>query len=161
MIISKKAFSFFLLIFTILFLGYFRDFVFVNINSLIQAKTYKQEFMMPFTLSFLNKFDYSTLIILKWLNTFLFCFLYFIITLISLQLSFAKSENENFTIITLTSYGAILLISALLILIGFIFSSTSEKMYEFARYLMGMAQSPIILMILIPAFKLLQTKKQE
>ncbi len=48
----------------------------------------------------------------------------------------------------------IIILSAIFIALGFLFSGASAKMYEFARYLMGMLQSPLILMILIPAFKL-------
>ena len=62
--------------------------------------------------------------------------------------------NRNFFKITIWSYVAILLVSGILITIGYVFKGTTEKTYEFARYLMGLAQSPLILMILIPAFKL-------
>jgi fumarate reductase subunit D len=56
-------------------------------------------------------------------------------------------------IITVWVYTGIVLLSGLLMLIGIISGST-ENMYEFARYFMGMAQSPLILMILFPLFKL-------
>ena len=61
--------------------------------------------------------------------------------------------------ITFAVYIAIILISALFIGFGLLFKNSSETMYEFARYLMGMAQSPIILMVLIPALKL--SEKEE
>lgn len=56
--------------------------------------------------------------------------------------------------ITILTYVGIIILSAVFTTIGYLFEGTSEKMYEFARYLMGMAQSPIVLMILIPTFKL-------
>jgi ABC-type Na+ efflux pump permease subunit len=51
-------------------------------------------------------------------------------------------------------YAVVMLLSGLFMILGAAFEGLSDRMYEFARYLMGMVQSPIILMIMIPAFKL-------
>ena len=55
---------------------------------------------------------------------------------------------------TIGLYAFVTVIAGMFMITGYVIEGISEKMYEFARYLMGMAQSPIILMILIPAFKL-------
>jgi hypothetical protein len=44
-------------------------------------------------------------------------------------------------------------------LTGLVLSQFSGKMYEFARYFMGIAQSPLVLMILIPVFKISKKEK--
>ncbi len=130
--------------------GFYRDFIFKNINSLLQAMDAGISYTLPNSLSFLENCNSYTLIKTKWLLTFFFSLSYFLITLITIQLFF---KNKNYSRISVVSYAAISAISGLLMLAGYIIPSLSERMYEFARYLMGMLQSPVILMILFAAFK--------
>ena len=135
----------------LILLGYLRDSIFKSINALLRAWDLDQDYFLPPFLSFLENYEYETLENLKWLLTLLFCLLYLIITILAIKLFF---NNSKYIKIAAFTYVGIIVISAIFILIGYIFNSTSLKMYEFARYLMGMAQSPIVLMILIPTFKL-------
>lgn len=132
-------------------LGFLRDSIFKTINSLLRAWDLDQDYFLPPLLNFLENFQYDTLVNLKWILTLLFSLLYLLLSLITIKMLFG---NRNFFKITIWSYVAILLVSGILITIGYVFKGTTEKTYEFARYLMGLAQSPLILMILIPAFKL-------
>lgn len=138
--------------------GYLRDSVFKTINALLEAWDLDQDYFLPPFLSFLENYEYETLENLKWLLTLLFSLLYLIITILSIKLIF---NNPKYIKIAVFTYIGIVLISGIFILAGLVFHSTSLKMYEFARYLMGMAQSPIILMILIPALKLLEKEKSK
>lgn len=147
---SRKYLYLGLIIVAILFLGFFREMIFKNINALLQAWDAEMEYPMPAFLKFTESLDYGTVVNLKWLLTLLFSLAYLIISLITVKILFHTSK---FTRITIAAYAGIIVLSALFMLAGFLFKSDSEKMYEFARYLMGMAQSPIILMILIPLFK--------
>jgi hypothetical protein len=140
----------------ILFTGYYRDSVFKNINALIKAKDFDMDYSMPGSLHFLQNYNYDTLLNVKWLLTFLFSAIYFLITFVTVKVLFG---NKKYGMLTFIAYLAVVSISILLIFTGYIFPALSEKMYEFARYLMGMAQSPIILMVLIPAFKISETAK--
>lgn len=132
-------------------LGYLRDRIFKTINSLLRAWDLDQDYFLPPFLNFLENYQYETLVNLKWILTLLFSILYLAISLLTIKLLF---RNRTFFKITIWSYVALLFISGLLIIIGYVFKGSSEKTYEFARSLMGLAQSPLILMILIPAFKL-------
>jgi hypothetical protein len=140
-----------LIISLLLFFGYYRDFVFKNINGLLKAWDYNMTYNLPRSLQFFENYDYDTLLNIKWLLTLLFSIIYLLIAIKTIGLLF---ENKKYTRITLAAYIAVTMVSALFIATGLIFKNTSETMYEFARYLMGMAQSPVILMVLIPAFKL-------
>jgi hypothetical protein len=148
---AKKYFFLLLVIITLLFLGYYRDFVFRTMNSMLQAKDHEMPYATPASLQFLDRFSYTQLMNLKWLFTVIFSGLYLVMALITLKIIF---NNRKYLSITIGVYIAIMLVSGLFMLGGFAVESTADRMYEFARYLMGMAQSPIILMILIPAFKL-------
>ena len=154
----KKTALLILIACILLFFGYYRDFVFKNINALLKAWDADMDFKMPPSLFFLENYDYDTLVNIKWLLTILFSFIYLSIAIITIQLLF---NNKKHIRVTVLSYLAITIVSGVFILTGYFFQNTSEKMYEFARYLMGMAQSPIVLMLLIPAFKLSEKENSE
>lgn len=133
--------------------GYLRDTVFKTINAILRAADLEQDYFLPAFISFLQNFEYQTLVNLKWFLTLFFSLLYLILSIIIIKTLF---KDRKYLKITTLTYIGVLLISAGFIAAGLIFKNSSEKMYEFARYLMGMAQSPIILMILIPTFKLME-----
>jgi hypothetical protein len=148
---AKKYILLLLIVCILLLLGYFRDFVFKTINALLQAKQYDALFTSPPTLQFLDGYSARELIKLKWVLTLLFTFVYWGITLFTIKIVFDK---KKFNRLTNGVYIVVLLLSGLLMLLGYAFNGLAEHMYEPSRYLMGIAQSPVILMILIPAFKL-------
>ncbi|HSH66646.1 MAG TPA: hypothetical protein VLB84_12850 [Bacteroidia bacterium] len=149
---AKQYIAIAFLIALILFTGYYRDYLFKNINAVIQSKQYNEQYTtLPSSLYFLNSFGFQTLVNLKWLLTIVFSAVYLILSLLTLKIIFDK---RRYYLITSGVYLTLILISGMFILTGYLFNGISDRMYEFARYLMGMAQSPIILMILIPAFKL-------
>ncbi len=148
---SLKKSLLILIICLLLFLGFYRDFVFKNINALLKAWDFDLEYSMPNSLKLFENLEYATLVNLKWLLTLLFSIIYLIIPVYTIHLLF---KNKKYTVITIYLYVSITVMSSLFILTGVVFENTSDKMYEFARYFMGMLQSPIILMILIPTFKL-------
>jgi hypothetical protein len=147
----KKIISLFTIGCSLLFIGYYRDFIFKSINALLKAWDAEMDYSLSPSLHFLENYEYDTLVNIKWGLTLFFTLIYLLISLLSIKILFDK---KKYLIITLGMYGCILLLSIILIGIGYCFTSLSEKMYEFVRYLMGIAQSPIVLMLLIPIFKL-------
>ncbi len=143
---------------SLLILGYYRDFLFKTINGLLKAWYFDVDYVMPPSLSFLENYQYETLLNLKWILTLLFSILYLIVALTAVKTLF---KERKYLLITVAAYISITLFSCTFMAIGYFFHSTSEKMYEFARYFMGMAQSPVILMILIPAFKIAEKEIPE
>ena len=149
--LTKKIILFTFTTCIILFSGFYRDFVFKSINALIQSHELNVGFSMPPSLSFFQNIEYTTLIKIKWLLTILFSILYLAISIFCIKILF---ENKKFIRITIIVYIALTAISAIFMTLGYFIPGISHNMYSFSRYLMGMAQSPIILMILIPAFKI-------
>ena len=151
-----KKYSFLsLIVVALVFFGFYRDFVFKKINALMKAWDNNMDYSMPPSLKFLENYEYSTLSNIKWLLTLLFTVIYLIISLFTVKVIF---NNKKYLRITIGTFAGITIVSGLFIVVGIVFHSVSEKMYEFARYLMGMVQSPITLMILIPSFKLAEKK---
>lgn len=147
----KKYSYIVLLILIITFFGYYRDFVFVSINAYLKALEYDVDAPLPSILSFMKNPDYSEVSALKWVLTLLFTLIYLGISLLGLKLIF---NNRNYYYITIGLYVAITVVAGTFMVIGFVIKSAAPSLYEFSRYMMGIAQSPLILMILIPAFKL-------
>jgi hypothetical protein len=140
----------------LLFFGYFRETTFKSINALLQAWDADFDYSMPFYLEFTKTLEYDIVVYLKWLLTLLFTLAYLGISLYTIKVIF---NNKVFLKITLVSYIILISISGLLMLTGLVLSQFSDKMYEFARYFMGIAQSPLVLMILIPVFKISEKEK--
>jgi hypothetical protein len=148
---AKKYILLLAIVCVLLLLGYYRDFVFKTINALLQAKDYDAVFTAPPTLQFLDHYSAAGLIKLKWALTLLFTLVYLGLTLFTIRIVF---DEQKYSRLTIGVYIVIMLLSGILMLMGYAFDGLAERMYEPARYLMGLAQSPVILMILIPAFKL-------
>jgi hypothetical protein len=148
---GKKTLYIALIIIVLLIIGFYREFVFKNINALIQAIDADMDYEMPSSLNFLSGYQYQTLINIKWVLTIVFAALYLIISMITIKVIF---DNQKFRKITMMVFLAVTLLSGIFILLGFLIKSRNDNMYEIARFLMGILQSPIILMLLIPAFKL-------
>jgi hypothetical protein len=146
----KKVLFPVLIISLLLVLGFYRDFVFKSLNTLLHAWDAEVDYYIPPSLSFFENYEYDTIVNIKWLLTFIFSLAYLGIALLTVKFYFNK---KRFIRITIVVYAGIIAISGIMILSGMI-TGNSDKMYEFARYFMGMAQSPLILMILFPVFKL-------
>ena len=155
---KKNYLYIFLISVALVFFGYYRDFVFKKINALMQAWDHDMDYTMPPSMRFLESYEYATLENIKWLLTVMFTLIYLAISLFAIKVIFNTRTYRN---ITIGAFIGVTVASGILILLGLIFHSASYKMYEFARYLMGMVQSPIALMVLIPAFIIAEREKPE
>ncbi|MEO6883818.1 MAG: hypothetical protein ABI199_07315 [Bacteroidia bacterium] len=140
----------------ILFFGYLRDFIFIHTNREIGIQYYKMaNDDLPTSLRWMKNFNYLQLIKFKWLFTFLFSGIFLLITLLVTKLLFDK---KNFLKISLYAYIAVFSIALVFTGCGYLIPIFRENGYELSRYFMHIAQSPLIMMVLIPAFKLSEKK---
>lgn len=149
----KKIGFYLLAIIALLILGFYRDFLFKNMNALLQAWDNDMDYSMPISLHFFENLEYTTIMNLKWVFTLVFSLFYLLVSFITIKYMF---QNKKYLRLTFGAYLILISISSVFIFIGMAFENTSDKMYEFAHYLMGITQSPILLMILIPVFKLFE-----
>ena len=151
---NKKIKYIYLGIFIILLvgLGFFRDFLFVNINYYLQELYYKNggDYNLPPSLKFINHFSYIQLYYGKWILTGLFSSAYFIISLKCIQILFKEKKYLQWTLFAYLFVG---FTASLFYLYGLLFNDIAIG-YRFSRIMMGLVQSPFVLMILIPAFQL-------
>jgi hypothetical protein len=155
---TRKYLIWIAIIFALVFLSFYRDYFFRCINAMLMAWDYDMDYPMPSHLSFFEQLDYNTVLNLKWFFTLLFAFLFYVISHFAINYQFS---NKGFNRITLFVFVGLTVFSAIFIGVGFVSSALSERMYEFARFLMGLAQSPFVLMVMIPALMLVEKEKQK
>ena len=119
------------LIITAVALGFLRDHIFVSINHSIES----------------GNDAGGKLSMLKWILTILFSGLYLLHTVAMLYVLF---RSKKYIRISLFCYSFLFSVSFLAGAGGY-FISSFEMVYPFIRMLMGVAQSPVVLMILVPA----------
>ena len=120
-------------------LGFLRDFVFVSINKMIES----------------GNEDTGTLLIFKWGLTIVFSILYLVNTSLILFLIF---RSRKYVVITLLVYSLLFVVSIVAGAAGFIFTSF-ENVYPYIRTVLGIAQSPVVMIILIPTCLIFNTPK--
>jgi len=135
--------------------GYLRLFLFENINLHLANIYYEKDVSSLIEeLSFIKNYSYNTLMWIKWGLTILFTIIYLILTLSVIRILFRNKMAVNITIII---FSFIVIISFLFYAVFGFFNELALG-YRLARFCMGIVQSPLPLMILIPAFKLLNNK---
>ena len=149
----SKIVSFFLALLLIIASGFLRLFLFENINSQLVYLYYHKDFSyMSDKLSILKSFSYDDLMWVKWYLTVFFTITYLFLSCWVLKTVFNRNAYLWYTAYIFTG---VVLISFLLYFGGIVFEEPGEG-YRLARFCMGLVQSPIPLMILIPAFKLME-----
>lgn len=141
----------------IIVLGFFREFVFYNVNAQINYYLHWQDGIPFYTDShfeFLYEWPYEKLIRFKWLMTITFMLLFLINSLIVIYFIFREKAYLYWTIYF---FGFILFISGILTLGWYLFES--DNMYRLSRLMMDFVESPKPLMLLIPAIYLSKNLK--
>ena len=147
----KEALLVFLLIIIFIVVGFFRDAVFMNINSQLYKLYFKNyEYTLPTWLSTFENWPYMKLYYFKYVLTALFVLLYLILSLISVSIFSDNIKNIKWVFYT---YGIVLAMSVITYSTGY-FLNNFPKGFLFTRNLLGLLQSPFIVMIIIPALKL-------
>ena len=142
----------------LLALGFFRETLFVNVNSALYDKLYGENnhYVVGF-LSFVNSFSYKTIYIAKWFITPFFMFLYWFIQRSFLFFLFNEKRITQWLSIL---YLSLFLLAGVFFIAGWAFGKINEG-YTFSRLFMGLLQSPIPCMILIPAMYLYRQPNEE
>lgn len=124
-----------LLVAIIISMGFIRDAVFISINEKTgQGLTAADKYLF----------------ILKWALTFVFSFAYLGFTCLTLHFLF---RVKKYLWIAVFVYASLFGISFIVAVSGYAFFSF-QNVYPFTRTLMGIAQSPIVLLVLVPFFYL-------
>jgi hypothetical protein len=154
----------YLLLFLILFgaLGFFRENFFVGYNHLMYIKYYGEQPVTKIDAYIENFKDipYKTLYYLKYPFTLLSVFLFGLLSTLSIKFIIREKKLVRWVIY---SYLILLTLAGLSMLFGILINKRlQDDEYTLSRWLLGIAQSPIITIVFLASYKLItqQTKTQ-
>lgn len=135
------------------YLGYFREYFFVNLNNIMYQKYYGHtDLPISSLLSFFKLFSYNTLYFSKYFLTLFWIGLFYALNFFCLK---KMSEQKILLKILTYSYILLLILAAVSMMYGyFINKRFQDDEYTISRWLLGIAQSPIICLILMASEKL-------
>ena len=138
-----------LFVIALLALGFFREMFFININSVLYNKYFQptdEAHIYHPAFSFLTYFSYKTLYISKWFITLAFVALFW---LIQKKFIFYLFDEKKAVFWLGMLYLSLLLLAGISFGAGWLFGNL-EQGYRFSRIFMGLLQSPVPCMMLIP-----------
>lgn len=146
---KKRSSIFFVVIYLILiiYLGFLRDSIFININYILDSLYFNTEVVYYHSMySFLVPMGVGGLVKLKWGLTIVFMLVNYLLSFGILRNLFIETKN-SLSLLT-WGYVGLFIISALLML-GAKLVGQSELGYTLARRFMGVLQSPVPLMVVV------------
>ncbi|MGL5888383.1 MAG: hypothetical protein ACRC3B_00780 [Bacteroidia bacterium] len=134
-----------LLVLTYIGLGFFREFIFLNVNEQMRVTYYHatDSHLSP-ALSFLNSFSYAQLYYSKWPLTLLFAVLFCLLAVLVIRIGF---NTKAYTKLILIAYSGVFLLGALLFFAGSLLGNNAA-VYDLSRFLAGLVESPLLLLML-------------
>ena len=140
-----------LLAIVIVYCGFFREYVFQNLNAWIGEMYYKENvYQLPENLYVFKRFTYDELYTLKWILTLTCMVIYMGLTLTVIKIIY---RDRKYLVITVGTFFALFIIAGICYVAGNLLNNYYYG-YTLSRIFMGMVQSPLVLMILVPAFQL-------
>ncbi len=151
----RTIIALFLVILFLVF-GFVRDFVFINLNEQASVTYYHSvESHVSASFHFLSAYTYPQLFALKWILTITFALFFMGLTIAIVRLIY---KEKTFLHLTLLAYGVLFLLAAIFFILGQI-KPLNLNGYVISRFFMGIAEGPVVLMVLLPAFKLSMWRK--
>jgi|GEM_PF-278648 len=158
----KPAVKYILFISLFALLGFSREFLFVNINNQLYKLYYGHSSLpLPDSLGFIAGIDYSTLYYSKFALTMVFYLAYLATTLLAIRLTVNDKKITRWTIYI---YLLLLILAGLSMLYNYLANNRIDgEEYTFSRWLLGIAQSPLVAFFMIASatlYKKFQTEKE-
>ena len=134
-------------------LGFSREFLFVNINNQLFTLYYQNVgYTLPNSLGLFNDLDYTTLYYLKYPLTVLYFLAYFLTSFFAIKLICLHKKNALWVVYI---YSLLLVLSGISMTYNYLINNQfGGDGYTFSRWLMGIAQSPLVTFFIIASSKL-------
>ena len=132
------------------FLGFTKEFLFVNINNQLYKTYYKNnDILISKSLTFLSKYSYETLYYIKYPLTLIYFIVYFLVSFYSVKII---CDNKKITMWIVYIYSLLFILSSITMFYNYIINNQlSGEEYTFSRWLMGIAESPLVAFFVISA----------
>jgi hypothetical protein len=134
-------------------LGFSKEFFFVNVNKQLYKLYYHDaDVVIPDSLSFITQFDYSTLYYLKYPFTILYFLAFLLTAYFAVKLISSDKKNAKWIIYI---YAILLVLSGISMTYNYLVNNQlNGDEYTFSRWLMGIAQSPLVAFFILASSKL-------
>lgn len=134
-------------------LGYVREFFFVHLNNIMYEKYYGHTTLpVPGVMQVFTRIPYNTLYYSKYLYTLAGVLLFFALSWLAIK---KLSDEKKLSTILIYSYLILLFLAGISMVYGyFVKDRLQDDEYTLSRWLLGIAQSPIICLILLASEKL-------
>ena len=140
-----------LFVILLILLGLFRETLFVNINGILYNKQFHtDEHVIIWFLCFIKLFSYQTIYVAKWFITPFFAFVFWFVQKKFLWFLFREKKAIKWLSVL---YLSLFLLAGIFFVAGWAFEDIYGG-YTFSRLFMGLLQSPVPCMILIPTMYL-------
>ena len=149
----KNSLRYILFISIFAVLGFTREFLFVNVNNqLFKLYYHNNDIEIPNSLYFITTLDYSTLYYLKYPFTILYYLAYLATSFFAVKLICSSKKNAKWIIYI---YTILLVLSGISMAYNYLINNQlNGDEYTFSRWLMGIAQSPLVAFFMIASSKL-------
>lgn len=141
----QRRFIVILLIVTYIALGFFREYIFLNVNEQMRVVYYgsTDSHVSPL-LSWLSNFSYAQLYYGKWPLTLFFTLLFALLAVFVVRMAF---QTNIYTRSIVWAYASVFSLGLLFYFIGYLTNNT-ENVYPIARFLAGLVESPVLLLMI-------------
>jgi hypothetical protein len=130
--------------------GFFREYVFLNWNEQMRVSYYgsPDSHVSPM-MSWLSTFSYNTLYWMKWPLTLAFSIVFAVYAYLTVRVAF---HERNYNRITIAAYCCVFIVSFAFFGFGWLVFGARDASYEIARFLAGLIETPVMLIVLIASF---------
>lgn len=148
---NSIKYLFFISLFAIL--GFSREFFFVNVNKQLYKLYYHDsDVIIPNSLNFITHFEYATLYYLKFPFTIVYFLAFLLTSYFAVKLI---CQNKKTAIWVIYIYTILLVLSGISMAYNYVINNQlNGDEYTFSRWLMGIAQSPLVAFFMIASSKL-------
>lgn len=149
----KNSLKYILFIVLFAILGFSREFLFVNTNNqLFKLYYHNEDIKIPKSLDFITHLEYSTLYYLKYVFTIIYFLAYLFTSYFAVKLICNDKKNAKWI---LYIYTILLVLSGISMSYNYLINNQlNGDEYTFSRWLMGIAQSPLVAFFIIASSKL-------
>lgn len=144
----KKIAIIFVFLAILVGLGFLREFVFVNTNSILYSKYYNENYPLHPFFSFFRDKSYNFIYVSKWVLTLVFILFYFFAQVLTARFLLKTNILQKWFFFF---YLFLVILSVIAFGIGWIAGNINQG-YIFSRVFLGILQSPLPIMFLIPVY---------
>ena len=132
----------------IVVLGFLREFIFVNTNSILYSKYYNENYPLHTFFNFFRDKSYNFIYVSKWLLTFLFILTYFYTQVFTAKFLLKENILRKWFFFF---YLFLVILSVITFTVGWLTGHLNQG-YTFSRLFLGILQSPLPIMFLLPVY---------